>query len=417
MERPRRACRAQYNRVVVRTASICVAAALSATSAGAATSAKGTIEGVVTDKDGEPLAGATVIASSTGLAHPVSATTRADGRYRIAGLPEGTYRVSAVYQKTTVYAGRSVELAAGSTKTVDRTFRNIALTPAVVVNATISGSTAAAGHRVENATDGDLSTTWCDDANRPKGLTIDLGQPLTRIELHIRHPAGTGYYRVFDGATELASADGDDPLVIDLDGDRKPRQIVTIMPVMQLQSCVSELTVGTRDRGYARQQTRPMATTLGGGGLAMIANGSQPVHAPAFDETKPEPPAKPSKPATPAKPLPRVPATTVTEDQLAKAPDAVRAIRLALDDCDTDSLSWWIAFPLRVGDASYEDAPALATACAHGDLSAITPTAAALDVSIEKLSSDTEAQLTLPLAHGSWRLAWRKGQWWLVGAE
>jgi hypothetical protein len=109
-------------------------------------------------------------------------------------------------------------------------------------------------------------------------------------------------------------------------------------------------------------------------------------------------------------------ATSLTSEELAKAPDAIRALGLGLEDCDADTMSLWIAFPLDVGDATYDDAPALARACAHGDVAFQQSTQAIAD-GIAKLTSDTTGALLLPLGAASWRWVWRKGQWWLAAVE
>src|SRR5687768_4276075 len=53
-----------------------------------------TIEGTITDPNGAVIAGATVRASGTTLAAERTATTDADGFYRLAALPAGTYTVT-----------------------------------------------------------------------------------------------------------------------------------------------------------------------------------------------------------------------------------------------------------------------------------------------------------------------------------
>ncbi len=116
-------------------------------------------------------------------------------------------------------------------------------------------------------------------------------------------------------------------------------------------------------------------------------------------------------------PLRRAPVDAPTSDEIAKAPDALRALRLGLEDCDAETLAGWIEFPLTVGDATYDDASQLAHACADGDAKALQPTTAALTQDLTKLAPDTTGALTLPIATSTWSLVWRKGQWWLSGIE
>lgn len=63
-------------------------------SAAVAQTTTSTIEGTVTDPNGAVIAGATVRASGTTLAAERSATTDAEGFYRLAALPAGTYKVT-----------------------------------------------------------------------------------------------------------------------------------------------------------------------------------------------------------------------------------------------------------------------------------------------------------------------------------
>jgi len=63
-------------------------------SAAVAQTTTSNIEGTVTDANGAVIAGATVKASGTTLAAERTATTNAEGFYRLAALPAGTYTVS-----------------------------------------------------------------------------------------------------------------------------------------------------------------------------------------------------------------------------------------------------------------------------------------------------------------------------------
>ncbi|HEU5061463.1 MAG TPA: TonB-dependent receptor [Kofleriaceae bacterium] len=71
--------------------------------ASAQSNTAGAVHGVVTDKaTGEPLAGVTVVATSTALQGTASAITEADGTYKITNLPPGTYVVTFYYADITV---------------------------------------------------------------------------------------------------------------------------------------------------------------------------------------------------------------------------------------------------------------------------------------------------------------------------
>jgi Ca-activated chloride channel family protein len=63
----------------------------------------GVIEGVVKDKtSGEPLAGVTVVVTSPALKQTQTAITDEQGRYKLVGLPTGTYLVSFYYLDVTI---------------------------------------------------------------------------------------------------------------------------------------------------------------------------------------------------------------------------------------------------------------------------------------------------------------------------
>src|SRR5215472_8081119 len=55
----------------------------------------GSIEGTVTDQSGGALPGATVEITSPNLQGTRTATTGNDGRFRFAGVPPGSYKVTA----------------------------------------------------------------------------------------------------------------------------------------------------------------------------------------------------------------------------------------------------------------------------------------------------------------------------------
>ena len=77
-----------------------------------------TIEGTVTDPNGAVIAGATVKASGTTLATERTAATDADGIYRLAALPAGTYTVT-VSQSGFSQSASRIELTLNRTATLN----------------------------------------------------------------------------------------------------------------------------------------------------------------------------------------------------------------------------------------------------------------------------------------------------------
>jgi hypothetical protein len=71
--------------------------------ASAQSNTAGAVQGVVTDKaTGQPLAGVTVVATSTALQGTASAITEGDGTYKITNLPPGSYVITFYYADITV---------------------------------------------------------------------------------------------------------------------------------------------------------------------------------------------------------------------------------------------------------------------------------------------------------------------------
>src|SRR5438309_6893606 len=78
----------------------------------------GVIEGVVKDKaSGDPVAGVTVVATSPAMKRTETAITDEQGRYKLAGLPTGTYLVTFYYADLSLEHAH-VAVAAGRTTLV-----------------------------------------------------------------------------------------------------------------------------------------------------------------------------------------------------------------------------------------------------------------------------------------------------------
>ena len=78
----------------------------------------GNIEGVVTDTNGQPLAGATISIDRQGITQHFEVKTDRNGKYLHAGLPTGQYRVAVMKDGKAVTTNNSVRVTfGGSTKT------------------------------------------------------------------------------------------------------------------------------------------------------------------------------------------------------------------------------------------------------------------------------------------------------------
>ena len=93
--------------------------ALFATSAMAQSSTTGSIEGTVTDPNGQVIKGATVKATSPNLITAKEATTGDDGRYLLSALPPGTYKLAVDASGFGKYEKDSVAVNLGKTSSVD----------------------------------------------------------------------------------------------------------------------------------------------------------------------------------------------------------------------------------------------------------------------------------------------------------
>ena len=85
----------------------------------AAQTTQGGLRGYVKDPSGALLPGVIVTATSPDLIRPVTATTDAEGYYRLLNLPPGTYTVTAELQGFSTFRRDAILLRAGSTFQVD----------------------------------------------------------------------------------------------------------------------------------------------------------------------------------------------------------------------------------------------------------------------------------------------------------
>ncbi len=99
-------------------AALTVALAWSATLAGAtAQPTAGTVAGVATATDGTPIRGAAVTLTGNGAV--LTGTTDLAGRFRLAGVPPGTYAVVSTVARYTKLTGRTIDVRAGAATPVD----------------------------------------------------------------------------------------------------------------------------------------------------------------------------------------------------------------------------------------------------------------------------------------------------------
>jgi outer membrane receptor protein involved in Fe transport len=99
----------------------------------------GTIDGVVLDPAGAVLPGATVTAESLALRRgPVSATTDAEGRYRLTGLQAGDYELRVELSGFASAVRRNISLPVGTTLTVNVTMQLAGVEETVTVMADVA---------------------------------------------------------------------------------------------------------------------------------------------------------------------------------------------------------------------------------------------------------------------------------------
>src|SRR6267142_1599347 len=126
--------------------------ALFATSAMAQSSTTGSIEGVVTDPNGQVVKGATVNATSPNLITAQSAITGDDGRYLISALPPGKYKITIESPGFGKYEQADVSVNLGRTSSVD------AKLSLATATATVTVTGGAAVDVAANTTGSNIST-------------------------------------------------------------------------------------------------------------------------------------------------------------------------------------------------------------------------------------------------------------------
>jgi hypothetical protein len=240
------------------------------------------------------------------------------------------------------------------------------------------------GSLAANVIDGDLSTQWCITA-ATSTLTITLPPLDGDVNVLVAHD-GMGL-KVSPDIGGSKTSFNTSPVRLKF---AKSTKSITLQPIPYPHdqvACISEVTI-------------------------IAADGTQ-----LTPEIKQPKPAKQAK-ATPkpAKPTRRAPHDTVTADALAHAPDSIRALRSGLADCDADTISSWITFPLRIGASTFANAAALAKTCSD-DPSLLAPSVTDLDAALGQIACDADGILTLPLHNSTWRLVWRKRQWWLTSID
>jgi len=82
----------------------------------------GSIRGVITDEEGVPLPGVSIIVSGPSLMGKATDVTRADGTFRVLLLPPGVYTMTVELPGFQTYVEEGIEVRVGSTIT-----RNIKL--------------------------------------------------------------------------------------------------------------------------------------------------------------------------------------------------------------------------------------------------------------------------------------------------
>jgi outer membrane receptor protein involved in Fe transport len=147
----------------------------------------GTIEGVVTDRDGEPLAGVNMVIDELNL----GSATSADGRYTIQEVPAGSHVVVARFVGFQPQR-QEVDVAAGETVSLDFTLgeRTIDMEQVVVTGAAGRAQRREVGNTVSAISVGELedSPTSVEDilSGSLPGVTLSVGEGMSGSGSQIR---------------------------------------------------------------------------------------------------------------------------------------------------------------------------------------------------------------------------------------
>lgn len=204
---------------MARTIAVCVCVLALLRPALRAQAAAAALAGVVTDASGAAIAGAevTVARQDDGVEHPT--TSGRDGRFEVAGLTPGRYRVRVALQGFRTLVRADIALSSGETQRVDLTLWPARLTEAVDVTARASPdrrTSAGLGQVI----DGDALTavplngrTFISLANVVPGVALPPGSLLPRI--NGGRPRVNEY--LFDGISVLQPEPGQVPFFPNID--------------------------------------------------------------------------------------------------------------------------------------------------------------------------------------------------------
>ena len=103
-----------------------------------AQSGDGTVAGAVLDVAGKPIANAAVSVKNESTGSARQATTDADGRFSVSGLPDGLYTVEVSSPSFATSRRKGVKLAAGGTENVSIALNVGELSQSITVEGTVS---------------------------------------------------------------------------------------------------------------------------------------------------------------------------------------------------------------------------------------------------------------------------------------
>ena len=116
------------------------------------------VEGVVSDPEGKPVAGATVKIRNLDTGYSRTVISDANGRYTAAVMPVGNYRVEGVAEGFAATRHEGIQLTVGTRQTV-----NISLRPPTATEGVIVSANPATIEREEMATSTSIGSRWIGD--------------------------------------------------------------------------------------------------------------------------------------------------------------------------------------------------------------------------------------------------------------